>query len=88
MTRALPARTGQTPENQQLQLGCAGLLAITGHVPDEVKAAARRDLRTDRRPQLRFVPPTHADFGPGDVRHAQADISRALRLATPPSLNT
>lgn len=85
MTRVLPARTGQTLESRQLVR--AGSLAITGHVPGDVKAALRRDLLTEARAQLRFVPPTHADFGPGDARHAQADIW-IPRLATPPLLST
>lgn len=38
-----------------------------------------RDLLTERSPQLRIAAPTHADFRAGDVRHSQADISKARR---------
>jgi UDP-N-acetylglucosamine 4-epimerase len=36
-------------------------------------------IRTTR-PELKIVPPTYADFRAGDVRHSQADISKARRL--------
>jgi UDP-N-acetylglucosamine 4-epimerase len=38
------------------------------------------DLLRERHPELRDVPPIHDDFRPGDVRHSQADISKASRL--------
>lgn len=39
-----------------------------------------RELAQERRPGLRVPEPVHADFRPGDVRHSQADISKAQRL--------
>lgn len=39
-----------------------------------------RELAQERRPGLRVPEPVHADFRPGDVRHSQADISKATRL--------
>ena len=38
------------------------------------------DLLGERHPELRKVPPIYDDFRPGDVRHSQADISKASRL--------
>jgi UDP-N-acetylglucosamine 4-epimerase len=37
-------------------------------------------LLGQRHPERRFSPPRHDDFRPGDVRHSQADISKAGRL--------
>jgi UDP-N-acetylglucosamine 4-epimerase len=39
-----------------------------------------RDLLVERFPHLRGVVPEHGDFRPGDVRHSQADIAKAVRL--------
>ena len=39
-----------------------------------------RGIVEERRPGLRVPEPVHADFRPGDVRHSQADISKAQRL--------
>ncbi len=39
-----------------------------------------RDLTQQRHPGLRVPPPAYADFRAGDVRHSQADISKAQRL--------
>jgi UDP-N-acetylglucosamine 4-epimerase len=38
------------------------------------------ELVAERHPGLRIAPPRHEDFRPGDVRHSQADISKARRL--------
>ena len=42
--------------------------------------AILRDELSDFRPQVRSVQPAYADFRPGDVRHSQADISKARKL--------
>jgi UDP-N-acetylglucosamine 4-epimerase len=39
-----------------------------------------RELIVERHPGLRISLPKHEDFRPGDVRHSQADISKARRL--------
>ncbi len=41
---------------------------------------AIRDLLAERFPHLRELRPVYRDFRPGDVRHSQADISKAARL--------
>lgn len=41
---------------------------------------AIRDLLADRFPHLRGLKPIYRDFRPGDVRHSQADISKARTL--------
>lgn len=38
------------------------------------------ELVAERHPGLRIPPPRHEAFRPGDVRHSQADISKARRL--------
>jgi len=42
--------------------------------------ALLRDAIAIRRPELAGVKPAYHDFRPGDVRHSQADISKARRL--------
>jgi len=39
-----------------------------------------RDLLVERDPALRVPPPVHEDFRAGDVRHSQADVTKARRL--------
>ena len=39
-----------------------------------------RDLLSERSPELAALEPVYADFREGDVRHSQADISKAARL--------
>lgn len=39
-----------------------------------------RALLVDRFPHARSMQPEHGEFRPGDVRHSQADISKACRL--------
>lgn len=39
-----------------------------------------RDSLAERRPEVRSLRPTYGDFRPGDVRHSQADITKARRL--------
>jgi UDP-N-acetylglucosamine 4-epimerase len=46
---------------------------------NEVLAAIREELGRDR-PAIRDVEPVYAPFRPGDVRHSQADVSKAERL--------
>jgi len=38
------------------------------------------ELVVERYPELRIPPPVYESFRPGDVRHSQADISKARRL--------
>ena len=42
--------------------------------------AILRDLTLRRHPDARIPPPIYADFRAGDVRHSQADVSKAQRL--------
>jgi UDP-N-acetylglucosamine 4-epimerase len=39
-----------------------------------------RDLVAERYPDLHVAPPIYENFRPGDIRHSQADISKARRL--------
>ena len=39
-----------------------------------------RELIAEDHPGLHTPPPKHEDFRPGDVRHSQADISKARQL--------
>ena len=38
-----------------------------------------RDILAETFPKIRVAPATHAGFRVGDVRHSQADISKAVR---------
>ncbi len=74
----------------------ANLLAATTENPDAIDQifnvavgeqmslnelyATLRELLQERHPRLRMSPPTYKDFRSGDVRHSQADISKARRL--------
>ena len=51
--------------------GRTSLAELFGHL---------RELAEARRPGLRVPDPIHAEFRAGDVRHSQADISKAQRL--------
>jgi UDP-N-acetylglucosamine/UDP-N-acetylgalactosamine 4-epimerase len=42
--------------------------------------AVSRELIVERHPDLRIPAPVYDEFRPGDVRHSQADISKAERL--------
>ena len=55
-------------------------VAVGGRMSLNDLYAMLRDLLGDRHPALRNVPPIHDDFRAGDVRHSQADISKASRL--------
>ncbi|NDP41158.1 MAG: SDR family oxidoreductase [Aromatoleum sp.] len=55
-------------------------VAVGGRTSLNDLAGALRDLVQERHPGLRVPPPQHEDFRPGDVRHSQADISKARRL--------
>jgi len=55
-------------------------VAVGGRTSLNDLAGALRDLIEERHPGLRVPPPRHEDFRPGDVRHSQADISKARRL--------
>jgi UDP-N-acetylglucosamine 4-epimerase len=46
---------------------------------NQLFAAIRDDLAT-RFPQLRDIQPVYRDFRPGDVRHSQADMTKATEL--------
>jgi UDP-N-acetylglucosamine 4-epimerase len=74
----------------------ANLLAATASSPDainqvyNVAVGGRMSLNTlfatlqslleERNPGLKVPPAIHEDFRPGDVRHSQADVSKAQRL--------
>jgi nucleoside-diphosphate-sugar epimerase len=59
-----------------------------GRLPSELEIAQEygvsrgtiRDALAPRFPHLRDLQPIYRDFRPGDVRHSQADISKAQRL--------
>ncbi|HTP98407.1 MAG TPA: SDR family oxidoreductase [Casimicrobiaceae bacterium] len=55
-------------------------VAVGGRTSLNDLAAMLRDLLAERHPGLRVPPPSHVDFRPGDVRHSQADIAKALQL--------
>jgi len=55
-------------------------VAVGGRMSLNDLQAMLSDLLSERHPALRKVPPIHDDFRPGDVRHSQADISKASRL--------
>ncbi len=55
-------------------------VAVGGRMSLNDLFAALRDLLCERHPGLRIGPPVHDDFRPGDVRHSQADVSKATRL--------
>jgi UDP-N-acetylglucosamine 4-epimerase len=55
-------------------------VAVGGRTSLNDLAGALRELVQERHPGLRVPPPRHEDFRPGDVRHSQADISKARRL--------
>ena len=55
-------------------------IALGGRMSLNDLYAALRELLTGRHPALPDVAPIHDDFRPGDVRHSQADISKASRL--------
>jgi len=74
----------------------ANLLAATAHEPDAVNQVynvayggrttlnelyyAMRELVAAQRPALQPLEPVYQEFRGGDVRHSQADISKAARL--------
>ena len=60
--------------NQVYNVACGGRMSLQ-ELFDVV-----RELVVERRPGLRVPDPIHEDFRPGDVRHSQADISKASRL--------
>jgi UDP-N-acetylglucosamine/UDP-N-acetyl-alpha-D-glucosaminouronate 4-epimerase len=55
-------------------------VAVGGRMSLNDLHAALHELLGERHPALQSVPPVHDDFRPGDVRHSQADISKASRL--------
>jgi UDP-N-acetylglucosamine 4-epimerase len=55
-------------------------VAVGSRTPLSELYAMLRDLLAKRHPGLVIPPPKHADFRAGDVRHSQADISKARRL--------
>ena len=55
-------------------------VAVGGRTSLNELFALLRDLLAERLPQIADAHAVHADFRPGDVRHSQADISKACRL--------
>lgn len=55
-------------------------VAVGGRMSLNDLFATLRDLLLERHPALRIPPPAHGEFRPGDVRHSQADVSKAKRL--------
>ena len=55
-------------------------IAVGGRMSLNELFAALKEGLIERHPELLVAPPVHGDFRPGDVRHSQADVSKALRL--------
>lgn len=55
-------------------------VAVGGRTSLNDLATALRELIEERHPGTRMPPPRHEELRPGDVRHSQADISKAQRL--------
>ena len=55
-------------------------VAVGGRMSLNDLFAVLRELVGERHPGLSVRPPIHDDFRPGDVRHSQADVSKATRL--------
>jgi UDP-N-acetylglucosamine 4-epimerase len=55
-------------------------VAVGGRMSLNDLFATLKDLLTERHARLRVAAPVYGDFRPGDVRHSQADISKAKRL--------
>jgi UDP-N-acetylglucosamine 4-epimerase len=53
-------------------------VAVGGRISLNDLYTALRDLVAERHPGLSIAAPIHEDFRPGDVRHSQADISKAM----------
>ena len=61
-------------------LGLIYNVAVGGRMSLNELYETMRELMLERHPGLRIPQPVYEDFRPGDVRHSQADISRARRL--------
>ena len=55
-------------------------VAVGGRMSLNQLFSTLSELVVERHPDVRILPPIHADFRAGDVRHSQADISKASRL--------
>jgi UDP-N-acetylglucosamine 4-epimerase len=55
-------------------------IAVGGRTSLSELVQLLRQLLQERHPGLVVPPPVHADFRTGDVRHSQADISKARRI--------
>ena len=55
-------------------------VAVGGRMSLNELYGTLRDLLLERHPGMRVPPPVYEDFRAGDVRHSQADISKAQRL--------
>jgi UDP-N-acetylglucosamine 4-epimerase len=53
-------------------------VAVGGRISLNQLYATLRELIAARHPGLRIAPPVHEDFRAGDVRHSQADVSKAM----------
>ena len=55
-------------------------IAVGGRLSLNHLFATIKELLIERHPKLSIAEPIHGEFRPGDVRHSQADISKARRL--------
>ncbi|MGH8712705.1 MAG: NAD-dependent epimerase/dehydratase family protein, partial [Casimicrobiaceae bacterium] len=53
-------------------------VAVGGRISLNQLYATLRQLIIERHPGLHIAPPIHEDFRAGDVRHSQADVSKAM----------
>jgi hypothetical protein len=61
-------------------LGLIYNVAVGGRMSLNELYGTMREITLERHPGLRIPEAIHEDFRPGDVRHSQADISKARRL--------
>jgi len=71
----LAATTGEAAAINQIYN-----VAVGGRMSLSALYSTLRSLLGQRHPERTFASPIHEDFRPGDVRHSQADISKAGRL--------
>ncbi|MGH8850573.1 MAG: SDR family oxidoreductase [Casimicrobiaceae bacterium] len=53
-------------------------VAVGGRISLNQLYSTLRELLVERHPSLHIAPPVHEDFRAGDVRHSQADVSKAM----------
>ena len=69
-----------TTTSNPAALGEVYNVAVGGRTSLNELYANLREILMQRDPTLNISPPVYEDFRPGDVRHSQADISKARRL--------